>query len=328
MTTTPFQPKGSQGAGRAFKPLALAGLLIVLTSLIGGHPARAQENAAQEAARRKAALAKLPADAAQRRFGTIPLPSAGQAAVFGFYSLGCLAGGVMLPPDGPTWQVMRLSRNRNWGHPALVEFLQNFAAKVPSTTGWPGILVGDMGQPRGGPMLTGHASHQIGLDADIWLTAMPAGRLSANDREEVSAINMVRSDWNDIDPSRWTASHMALLKTAASFRQVERVLVNPAIKRALCRDAGSDRRWLSKIRPAPGHNYHFHIRLACPAGETACRRQAPPPTNDGCGAELDWWFSAEARRPKPHKPAPPLMVADLPAQCRAVIDSAAAAAKN
>ena len=36
----------------------------------------------------------------------------------GYYTHGCLAGGVALPINGPTWQVMRLSRNRNWGHPA------------------------------------------------------------------------------------------------------------------------------------------------------------------------------------------------------------------
>ena len=64
---------------------------------------------------------------------------------------------------------MRLSRNRNWGHPKLVEFLERLSAKG-AKVGWPGLLVGDMAQPRGGPMLTGHASHQVGLDADIWLT--------------------------------------------------------------------------------------------------------------------------------------------------------------
>jgi penicillin-insensitive murein endopeptidase len=296
-----------------------------LVSILDLSPVHAQENAAQEAAARKAALADLPADAARRRFGMAATPSPGKAHAIGFYSRGCLAGGAMLPPDGPTWQVMRLSRNRNWGHPALIRFMEAFAAKVPATIGWPGILVGDMGQPRGGPMLTGHASHQIGLDADIWLKPMPQTRLSASAREEVSSTNVVANDWNDVDPRRWTPQHMALLKTAASFRQVERIFVNPAIKRALCRDAGQDRGWLAKIRPMYGHNYHFHVRLTCPRGETACRRQAAPPKSDGCGKELDWWFSEEARRPKHYKPAPPMMVADLPAQCRAVIDAGASA---
>src|SRR5262245_51303619 len=89
------------------------------------------------------------------------------ARTIGFYSKGCLAGGVALPINGETWQVMRLSRNRNWGHPKMIAFLERLADKG-ARVGWHGLLVGDVSQPRGGPMLTGHASHQVGLDADIW----------------------------------------------------------------------------------------------------------------------------------------------------------------
>src|SRR4029078_4403647 len=88
------------------------------------------------------------------------------------------AGATATPPDGETWQVMRLSRNRNWGHPNLIQLLQKLSARLPQINGWPGLLVGDISQPRGGPMITGHASHQIGLDADVWLTPMPQRRLS------------------------------------------------------------------------------------------------------------------------------------------------------
>ena len=116
--------------------------------------------------------------------------------------------------NGPSWQVMRLSRNRNWGHPELVKFLERFAKKVPQV-GWPGLLVGDMAQARGGPMLTGHASHQLGLDADIWLTPMPNRELSRLEREEMSAIDMVRPDKRDIDPIVWTPAHTALIRAAA-----------------------------------------------------------------------------------------------------------------
>ena len=106
-----------------------------------------------------------------------------KARAIGFYSKGCLAGGVALPVNGSAWQVMRLSRNRNWGHPDLIAFLERFALKVPKVAGWNGILVGDLAQPRGGPMLTGHASHQVGLDADIWLTPMPNRTLNNEERE-------------------------------------------------------------------------------------------------------------------------------------------------
>jgi penicillin-insensitive murein endopeptidase len=51
---------------------------------------------------------------------------------------------------------MRLSRNRNWGHPELVKFLERFAPLAAKATGWMGILIGDMAQPRGGPLPFGH----------------------------------------------------------------------------------------------------------------------------------------------------------------------------
>ena len=227
-----------------------------------------------------------------------------------------------LPVNGETWQVMRLSRNRNWGHPNLIAFLERFARMVPTINGWPGILVGDVAQPRGGPMLTGHASHQIGLDADIWLTPMPNRTLSAAEREQMSAVKVVREDALDIDPTRWTPAHMALIRAAAEQPEVERIFVNPAIKKAICRDATGDRSWLQKVRPMYGHDYHFHVRIACPDGEGTCREQDPTPRGDGCDASLAYWFSDAVMHPKLNpdaKPKPPLTLAQLPAACREVL---------
>jgi penicillin-insensitive murein endopeptidase len=256
---------------------------------------------------------------AKELFGRKDQPAPLAARAIGGYARGCIAGATALPHDGETWQVMRLSRNRNWGHPKLVEFMQRVAKKVPEINGWPGLLVGDMSQPRGGPMLTGHASHQLGLDADVWLTPMPDRRLSRLEREEMSATNMVRSDWLDVDPAVWTPQHTALVRAVSREREVARIFINPAIKRALCREAGEDRGWLSKVRPTFGHNYHFHIRLACPPGEDTCGDQDPPPGGDGCGAELARWFRPEMLKPKPSKPRPPLTLAQLPIECRRVL---------
>jgi len=149
-----------------------------------------------------------------------PVPLAARA--IGSYVRGCLAGAVALPINGKTWQVMRLSRDRNWGHPDLVRFLERFADKVPQF-GWPGLLVGDISQPRGGPMLTGHTSHQIGLDADIWLTPMPNHELSREEREAMSATNVVAADGKDVDSSVWTPAHVAVIRAAAEDPQVERI---------------------------------------------------------------------------------------------------------
>jgi penicillin-insensitive murein endopeptidase len=298
---------------------ALAGLLTG-----GVSAARAQDTAAEEAAHRAAVLGRLPQDAAKRVFGLAtspaPGPAAGSARAIGSYARGCIAGATALPADGPNWQVMRPSRGRAWGHPVLIGFLERLAATAAGA-GWSGLLVGDIGQPRGGPMLTGHASHQIGLDADLWLTPMPDRRLSAAERDQMSATDVVAANGDDIDPKVWRPEHRKLLEAAARSPEVARIFVNPAIKRALCREAGADRGWLARIRPWWGHNYHFHLRLSCPRGDNECQGQPAPPAGDGCGAELAWWFTPEAKNPKPARPAPPLRVSDLPTACAALAQS-------
>lgn len=255
---------------------------------------------------------------AKEVFGRAKTGAPGPADVVGFYSKGCLQGGVALPLDGPHWQVMRPSRNRYWGHPDLVAILQKLSQAMPQETGRPGFLVGDMAQPRGGPMLTGHASHQSGLDADLWLMPMPDRRLTRAEREDLSALNIVRPDGRDIEPTLWTPDYIAFLRLLAREPRVERLFVNAAIKKALCRDVKQDRAWLAKVRPMWGHNYHVHLRLTCPADAPDCAPQDKPAPGDGCDASLDWWFTEEALNPKPGKPRPPLRMADMPPSCRRI----------
>lgn len=266
-----------------------------------------------------------PATPAKQLFGRAAAPASMEARSFGHYARGCLAGGQALPVDGEAWQVMRLSRNRNWAHPVFLRVLERIARKGKADGVWPGLLVGDLAQPRGGPMLTGHASHQIGLDGDVWLTPMPARTLTRQEREESSATDMLRRDRKDVDPRIWTDNHLAIIKIAAQQPEVERIFVNAGIKRALCRYRGADRSWLTKVRPMWGHNYHFHIRISCPAGEAACTPQGAPGGGDGCGSELDWWFTdAVLNPPKPKippKPKPPMTMAQLPNECRMVLNA-------
>ncbi len=264
--------------------------------------------------------------AAKELFARKLLPSAGPARAIGAYNKGCLAGAKEMPITGDTWQVMRLSRNRNWGHPDLIALLERLSRKAHKDAGWPGILVGDIGQPRGGPALTGHASHQIGLDADVWLTPMPSHLLSREKREDMSATMMVRQDRLDVDPTVWTPGHLAVLRDAAREPAVQRIFVNAAIKRALCREAKGDRSWLSKIRPWYGHDYHFHIRMRCPASSGACKGQADQSDDDGCkDKDLAYWFKESTLHPKPPKepvkPPPPITLTQLPPACRQVLNA-------
>jgi len=263
-----------------------------------------------------------PKTPAKELFGRRATPANLKSESIGFYAHGCLAGAQALPLTGKTWQVMRLSRNRNWGHPNMINYLERLSERG-TKAGWSGLLVGDMSQPRGGPMLTGHASHQVGLDADIWLRPMPNRELTRQEREEMSATMVVADDRKDVDPKVWTPAHFGIIKAAASDPLVERVFVNAAIKKDLCRQAGTERAWLEKVRPYWQHDYHFHVRISCPADSPECKRQDPVPAGDGCGKELAWWFTDAVLHPKPEPEpkGPPryLKMSDLPPVCRQVL---------
>ncbi|GGF48030.1 penicillin-insensitive murein endopeptidase [Youhaiella tibetensis] len=251
-------------------------------------------------------------------FGAMSQPTGGPSIPVGSYAKGCIAGAVQLPTDGPGWQAMRLSRDRRWGTPELVGYIEALAGSA-AQDGWPGIMVGDMGQARGGPMKSGHASHQIGLDVDIWLQPMPNHTLSAEEREKLSAVSVLRKGTREVDPKRFGEAERLLIYRAAQLPGVARIFVAPGIKKSLCAITWRDRSFLHKIRPWYGHDDHFHVRLSCPPGVASCLDQNPIPAGDGCGGELDYWFTDAPYKPSTSPPAPPLTLADLPKACAAVL---------
>jgi penicillin-insensitive murein endopeptidase len=219
------------------------------------------------------------------------VPTRGEPRAIGGYSAGCLQGGDQLPLDGRGFQVMRPARNRRFGHPDLTSFIESFAHTV-HRDGLGVLLVGDLAQPRGGPAASGHSSHQSGLDADIWFwfpRKAATKRLSRRERERLKPRPIV-SARSGGRTRAWSARVPALLRVAAADDRVSRVFVNPLIKRELCRaTASDDRAWLRKIRPWWGHDWHFHVRLHCPADSPACTPQDDIPPGDGCG-DIDWWL--------------------------------------
>ncbi|WP_368185841.1 penicillin-insensitive murein endopeptidase [Aestuariibius sp. HNIBRBA575] len=262
---------------------------------------------------------------AKEVFGYIPAASAQDSEPVGGYARGCQAGAVQLPETGPTWQAMRLSRNRNWAQPDTVDYVQDlsrFAARLP---GWEGLYIGDMSQPRGGPMLSGHRSHQSGLDIDIWMLPPDRLNLTRSERENISSISMRRASGAYTNNS-WTEEHRQLLRAAASDPRVARIFVFPGAKVDMCNWETGDRDWLRKIRPWWGHHYHFHVRLSCPRGATNCEDQAPPPAGDGC-ADAQNWVNDILNPPPPNPnatpstPRPPLTMARMPGTCSAVAAS-------
>ncbi len=237
------------------------------------------------------------------RWAETKLPSAGPALAIGGYSRGCVQGAVAIPSEGSGYQAMRPSRNRFYGHPDLVHFIEEFAQNWGRKKGQ-FLLVGDLGQAVGGPSPSGHASHQSGLDVDIWFwhpRHAERRSLSGRERESLSARRIV-----DVKGKRktkhWRNSVQSMLRVAASAPEVSRIFVNPRIKSFLCESKSKNRKYLRKIRPWYGHVDHMHVRLHCPKSSPECEAQKSLPRGDGC-KELNWWFDekAQAARRKSRK---------------------------
>jgi penicillin-insensitive murein DD-endopeptidase len=269
-----------------------------------------------------AAAPAAEAQTARDLFSARGTPTGHPPHAIGRHGLGCLAGGVRLPESGPTWQGMRLSRNHHWGHPKAIAFVERLSREAVRA-GWPGLYVGDISQARGGP-IPGHASHQIGLDIDIWMRPPHRLDLSRAERERISSISVRSADGRRVN-GNWTRTHHALLEAAARDPHVERIFVTGPVKLQMCADAPArDRAWLAKIRPWWGHDTHFHVRLHCPAGQPGCVAPDPLPAGDGC-AEAVWWVTEALEPPDPSAPPPaprpPIRVADLPQQCATVLNA-------
>src|SRR5512138_3662698 len=63
-------------------------------------------------------------------WGAVTAPAPGPARIVGSAGIGCIAGAVQLPDHGPGWQAVNTSRNRHWGHPAMVAWLTTFAQRA------------------------------------------------------------------------------------------------------------------------------------------------------------------------------------------------------
>jgi penicillin-insensitive murein endopeptidase len=285
-------------------------------------------------------LAPLPVGAealANKLFGSKAVPSQQEAMPIGSYAKGCSAGSAELPENGPTWQAMRLSRERNFGHPMMVQYLMDLSQQAAGLGWGKGLYVGDISQARGGPMTSGHASHQIGLDADIWWLAPKRLNLSRAERESLSSIPMRSADQRTVTDS-WGPKAHALLRAAASDPRVDRIFVAAAIKIEICKSASkADKPWLQKIRPVAGHDTHFHVRLKCPKGARLCETQKPTVSElskggMGCDDTLMWWVTDYLNPPKDTKKKKPkpedepkkkhprqFTMADLPRQCQDVL---------
>ncbi|AAM85155.1 putative penicillin-insensitive murein endopeptidase [Yersinia pestis biovar Microtus str. 91001] len=242
-------------------------------------------------------------------------PVAGSPQSIGGFANGCVIGAQPLPLESADYQVMRSDQRRYFGHPDLLNFIHRLSAQAHQQQ-LGTVLIGDMAMPAGGRFSSGHASHQSGLDVDIWLQ-LPKQRWSQQQLLKPQPIDLVAVDGKRVIPALWQPQIESLIKLAAKDNDVTRIFVNPAIKKQLCLDAGADRQWLHKVRPWFAHRAHMHVRLRCPANSLECVDQDTPPPGDGCGAELESWFQPPPPSAKPGKTLPP----PLPPSCQALLDN-------
>ncbi|NIH16092.1 penicillin-insensitive murein endopeptidase [Serratia symbiotica] len=240
-------------------------------------------------------------------------PVAGAPQAVGSFANGCIIGAQPLPLNSTDYQVMRIDQHRYFGHPDLLAFIQRFSRKAhQKALGM--VLIGDMAMPAGGRFNSGHASHQSGLDVDIWLQ-LPPQRWSEQQLLQPQPLDLASSNGKQVVAGKWQPQIGSLIKLAAQDATVTRIFVNPAIKQRLCLDAGADRAWLHKLRPWFGHRAHMHVRLRCPANSMECEDQDMPPPGDGCGSELASWFFL-------HKPsAKQGLLPPLPPSCQALLSN-------
>ena len=240
-----------------------------------------------------------------------------------------MAGGEALPIDGPHWQVMRLSRNRNWGQPELSQVHREAFGRRRRHGGWNGLLIGDMSQPRGGPMITGHASHQIGLDVDIWLEPMPDHVMSRAEREKKGAQSvLVRGKRLTLDPRKWSDADTLLLEARRVLPGGGAHLRQRRDQEAAVRDRRHRPRLAEEDPPVVRPRRPHPCAPRLPAGRVRLRRPGGPAARRRLrqGARLvvpAAAAAAQASAVKPKPPPPEKTLADLPAACAAGADRGA-----
>lgn len=215
------------------------------------------------------------------------LPIEDKAEAIGEYSLGCLRGAQTFTGSEPGLLISQVKRGRYWGHPDLINLLTRAGLEFSKTN--QSIILGDLSQSRGGPTITGHNSHQTGLDVDVWFKVLAKNDIPSFKTTETEDMKAV----SEIGPNQ-----IKLINFFAQDSSVERIFINPAFKKKLCEDTSPTKMSSEvqhKLRAWWGHDDHIHVRLKCPKDSPLCTTQKPIPEGTGCGEELNWWFTTEAK---------------------------------
>jgi penicillin-insensitive murein DD-endopeptidase len=202
-----------------------------------------------------------------------------------FYSSGGIAFADVLPLEGFGFVKLYHPRNRGYGSFDLVEILKDAAAKLQ--TAFPSrdrVMIGDMSAEHGG-YISGHASHQNGLDADIAFIRLDQTEQDPQDTRgfEESFVKNGKMTENFDFPRNWAYS-----KILIATGRVQRIFVGAVVKKAFCNwakavgELETERETLKRLRTISGHTDHFHVRITCPRNSTSCKPQEDMSEDTGC----------------------------------------------
>lgn len=204
----------------------------------------------------------------------------------GFYSKGSLINPSQLPNDGVGFLKLFQPRDRAYATQDLVTLIENAASAI--ALAFPGgerMQMGDFSQREGG-QISGHASHQNGLDVDVKFfnhAHLEQDPMGTNGFDEIFV-----DEKNQVTPNYDFERNEALVKFVVDSGLVRRIFVDGNIKKAFCDRAKAsgeyrdDLEWLRRLRPLEGHQDHFHIRIACPTSSPNCVAQEEPPLGTSC----------------------------------------------
>jgi len=219
-----------------------------------------------------------------------------EALSIGSPTRGSIRGAVAL--EGSRVLKLRWPDRARWALPDLVSMLQRAARRVEREHPGSVLLVGTLSRREGGEV-PGHASHQSGRDADIGFyyldskgrSVRTARLMRVTPERRVAGQPELRFDvtrnWDLVAAMLTDPEVIVQHIFVANF--LRETLLDEAKRRRVSRSVlARATRALLQPSSGPPHDDHFHVRIACPSGQTAVCVSTPGMdrvANDGAEQE-------------------------------------------
>lgn len=182
-------------------------------------------------------------------------------------------------------RIREASKDRVYGHPALVLMLGRSARDVAKAAPGSVLLVGDLSAKGGGP-ISGHKSHQSGRDADVafYVTDLHGKRVASTEYVAFDGDGKARDgrallfdderNWFLVES--WARDKRAgLSHIFVSWPLRERLLKFARDRPRFAKYIPEATALLKQPENGEAHDDHFHVRITCPAEEEEiCRAES------------------------------------------------------